>query len=236
MRNVRRGKRSRPRISKRGQRKVPGGIRHIARVDQIIIISIPWARIPFHGGISRQIAEIQGPAQVNGKAPGGILQRHLRQLLPPRRGRHFLTRRLLQHRLQRQPPRPLQYFLPPSRWNLKRHRALEQSVYSHRFQLEPPHFPPAANGNWDKGQGASESKPRATANKSKQKSLGLSVSSSLHFPSDLARIFHELLAPTTDMAVLPGLLRCRTLRRTVQVRLGSNTLRLPGGTPISMVS
>jgi hypothetical protein len=40
-----------------------------------------------------------------------------------------------------------------------------------------------------------------------------------------ARIFHELLAATTDMAVLPGVLGCRTLRRTVQVRLGTNTLR-----------
>ncbi|MDH3952347.1 MAG: hypothetical protein OEV11_15055 [Deltaproteobacteria bacterium] len=38
------------------------------------------------------------------------------------------------------------------------------------------------------------------------------------------------------MAVLPGVLGCRTLRRTVQVRLGSNTLRLPGGTPIFVVS
>jgi hypothetical protein len=35
-----------------------------------------------------------------------------------------------------------------------------------------------------------------------------------------ARIFHELLAATTDMAVLPGVLGCRPLRRTVQVRLG----------------
>jgi hypothetical protein len=42
------------------------------------------------------------------------------------------------------------------------------------------------------------------------------------------------------MAVLPGVLGCSfgyaqdklTLRRTVQVRLGTNTLRLPGGTPI----
>jgi len=34
------------------------------------------------------------------------------------------------------------------------------------------------------------------------------------------------------MAVLPGVLGCRPLRRTVQVRLGTNTLRLPGGTPI----
>jgi len=48
----------------------------------------------------------------------------------------------------------------------------------------------------------------------------------------LARIFHESLAATTDMAVLPGVLGRRPLRRTVQVRLGINTLRLPGGTPI----
>jgi hypothetical protein len=48
----------------------------------------------------------------------------------------------------------------------------------------------------------------------------------------LTRIFHELPAATTDMAVLPGVLGCRTPRRTVQVRLRSNTLRLPGGTPI----
>ena len=52
----------------------------------------------------------------------------------------------------------------------------------------------------------------------------------------LARIFHESLAATTDMAVLPGVLRCRLLRRTVQVRLGTNPLRLPGGTPIFAVS
>ncbi len=37
------------------------------------------------------------------------------------------------------------------------------------------------------------------------------------------------------MAVLPGVLGCRTLRRTVQVRLGSNPLRVPGGTPIFTV-
>ncbi|MGB6280342.1 MAG: hypothetical protein WBG91_09030 [Syntrophobacteria bacterium] len=49
---------------------------------------------------------------------------------------------------------------------------------------------------------------------------------------------------TMDMAVLPGVLGCsfdfaqdrRPLRRTVQVRLGTNTLRLPGGTPIFVVS
>ncbi|MGB6382929.1 MAG: hypothetical protein WBG51_17295 [Syntrophobacteria bacterium] len=38
------------------------------------------------------------------------------------------------------------------------------------------------------------------------------------------------------MAVLPDVLGCRPLRRTVQVRLGTNTLRLPGGTPIFLVS
>jgi hypothetical protein len=54
--------------------------------------------------------------------------------------------------------------------------------------------------------------------------------------ANLARIFHESLAATTDMAVLPGVLGCRPLRRTVQVRLGTNTLRLPGGTAIFMVS
>ena len=38
----------------------------------------------------------------------------------------------------------------------------------------------------------------------------------------LARIFHESPAATADMAVLPVVLGCRTLRRTSQVRLGSN--------------
>ena len=52
----------------------------------------------------------------------------------------------------------------------------------------------------------------------------------------LARMFNESLAATADMAVLPGVLGCRALRRTVQVRLGSNPLRLPGGTAIFMVS
>ena len=52
----------------------------------------------------------------------------------------------------------------------------------------------------------------------------------------LARIFHESPAATTDMAVFPGVLGCRTLRRTVQVRLGFNTLWLPGGTTIFTVS
>ena len=36
----------------------------------------------------------------------------------------------------------------------------------------------------------------------------------------LARIIHESLAATTDKAVLPGVLGCRPLRRTVLVRLG----------------
>jgi hypothetical protein len=38
------------------------------------------------------------------------------------------------------------------------------------------------------------------------------------------------------MGVLPGVLGCHTLRRTVQVRLRSNTLWLPGGKPIFTVS
>jgi hypothetical protein len=36
------------------------------------------------------------------------------------------------------------------------------------------------------------------------------------FFSFLARMFHESLAATADMAVLPGVLGCRTLRRTVR--------------------
>jgi hypothetical protein len=39
-----------------------------------------------------------------------------------------------------------------------------------------------------------------------------------HAEPILAQIFHESLAATTDMAVLPGVLGCRILRRTVQVR------------------
>ena len=49
-------------------------------------------------------------------------------------------------------------------------------------------------------------------------------------------MFHESPAATADIAILPGVLGCCTLRRTVQVRLGSNTLWLPGGTPISTIS
>jgi hypothetical protein len=35
-----------------------------------------------------------------------------------------------------------------------------------------------------------------------------------------------------DMDVLRRVLGCQPLRRTVHVHLGTNTLRLPGGTPI----
>ena len=42
-----------------------------------------------------------------------------------------------------------------------------------------------------------------------------------HF-SFIARTFHESLAATLNMDVLPGVLGCRPLRRTVQVRLGTN--------------
>jgi hypothetical protein len=38
------------------------------------------------------------------------------------------------------------------------------------------------------------------------------------------------------MAVLPGVIGCWYLRRTFRVRLGTNTLRFPGGTPIFVVS
>jgi hypothetical protein len=49
-------------------------------------------------------------------------------------------------------------------------------------------------------------------------------------------MFHESPAATADLAVLPGVLGCWRLRRTVQVRLGTHTLRLPGGTPVFAVS
>jgi len=66
---------------------------------------------------------------------------------------------------------------------------------------------------------------------------GWSRAGAFHFSEEpLTRIFHESLAATTDMPVLPGVLGCRPLRRTVQVRLGTNTLRLPSGTPIFVVS
>ena len=50
-----------------------------------------------------------------------------------------------------------------------------------------------------------------------------------------ARIFHESSAATADMAALPGVLGCRILRRTIQVRLRSNSLRFPDGKAISTV-
>jgi hypothetical protein len=53
---------------------------------------------------------------------------------------------------------------------------------------------------------------------------------------NLARMFHESPAATADSANLPGVLGCRALRRTVKVRLGTNTLRLPGGSPVFAVS
>ncbi|MGB6381632.1 MAG: hypothetical protein WBG51_10705 [Syntrophobacteria bacterium] len=49
-------------------------------------------------------------------------------------------------------------------------------------------------------------------------------------------MFHESPAATTDMEVLPGVLGCWPLRRTGQVRLETNTLRLSGGTTIFVVS
>ena len=52
----------------------------------------------------------------------------------------------------------------------------------------------------------------------------------------LARIFHEWPAATADMTALPGVLGCRTLRRTVQYASGPPPLRLPGGTDLSTVS
>ena len=51
-----------------------------------------------------------------------------------------------------------------------------------------------------------------------------------------ARIIHELPAATADMAALPDVLGPRTLRRTVQVRLGCESLWLPGGASIFTVS
>ena len=58
--------------------------------------------------------------------------------------------------------------------------------------------------------------------------------------SSLARIMYEPPATTADMAVLPGVLGSRTLRRTQQVRLRSESRGaagwLPGGTTISTIS
>ena len=41
---------------------------------------------------------------------------------------------------------------------------------------------------------------------------------------------------TADKAVLPGVLGCRTLRRTVQVRLGSNPAVAGDGCPVARPS
>ena len=53
---------------------------------------------------------------------------------------------------------------------------------------------------------------------------------------EIARIFNEWSAATADMTALPGVLGCRALRRTIQVRLGFNPLRLPSGTAIFAAS
>jgi hypothetical protein len=53
---------------------------------------------------------------------------------------------------------------------------------------------------------------------------------------DQAWTLHESAAPTADMAVLPGVLGTQILRRTIQVRLGVESLRVPGGKPIFAVS
>jgi len=47
---------------------------------------------------------------------------------------------------------------------------------------------------------------------------------------------HEPPAAIVDLAVLPGVRGSRTLRRTGQVRLRSESLWLPGGTAISVIS
>ena len=48
----------------------------------------------------------------------------------------------------------------------------------------------------------------------------------------LARIIYESATPTVEVVVLPGVLGSLILRRTVQVRLEYESLRLPGSTPI----
>jgi hypothetical protein len=52
----------------------------------------------------------------------------------------------------------------------------------------------------------------------------------------LARIFHESLAATLDLAVLPGVLACRLLRRPVQVRLETNPAVPRDGYPVARPS
>ena len=50
--------------------------------------------------------------------------------------------------------------------------------------------------------------------------------------SYLTRMIHESATPNENMAALPVFLGSRILRRTVQVRLRHEPLRLPDGTPI----
>ena len=64
----------------------------------------------------------------------------------------------------------------------------------------------------------------------------LSVGENSSILGHRARIMHEPPAATADMAVLPGVLGPRTLRRTNKVRLRSEPLRLPGGTARSTIS
>ncbi|MEJ2429215.1 MAG: hypothetical protein P8075_09880 [Deltaproteobacteria bacterium] len=61
----------------------------------------------------------------------------------------------------------------------------------------------------------------------------------LHLPrlsGKLARMFHQWPTATTDMLVLPGVLGCRTLRRTIQVRLGFNPVVPRDGCPVAQPS
>jgi len=46
-------------------------------------------------------------------------------------------------------------------------------------------------------------------------------------------MFHESLTTTTDMAVLPSVLGCRPLRRTIQVRLETNPAVRRDGCPVA---
>jgi hypothetical protein len=52
----------------------------------------------------------------------------------------------------------------------------------------------------------------------------------------LTRMLHESLAATLDMAVLPGVLGCRLLRRTFQVRFGTNPAVLRDRYPVARPS
>ncbi|MGB7065677.1 MAG: hypothetical protein WBF55_11080 [Syntrophobacteria bacterium] len=52
----------------------------------------------------------------------------------------------------------------------------------------------------------------------------------------IARVSHELPAATTDVIVLPGVLGCRPLRRTVEVRLGTNPAVPWDGCPVARPS